>query len=244
MVRIISAGTTDIGLRRTNNEDAFLVLTEAGLYVVADGMGGAAAGEVASGIFVQTAREVFSPVIPADEEQVFSLVQEVYRLANQRIIDHAMNNPADAGLGCTAELLTFFSDRYIIGHVGDSRIYLFRDGELRQLTKDHSLVQHQIDQGLISVEEGRTHALKNIVLRALGTDPALSLDIIRGRSQQADIFLLCSDGLSDMIEDNDIRSILDSPDVPEVKAQRLIDAAKAAGGRDNVTVVLCQVETT
>ena len=238
MLTLLSAGSTDVGLRRSNNEDAFLARAEAGLFAVADGMGGAAAGEVASGIFVETAASLFDRAFA--EEESFARVQEAFRLANERMFEHVTAHPAAQGMGCTAELLAISGDRYVVGHVGDSRTYLFRQGELRQITKDHSLVQQQVDQGFISAAEAKRHAMKNIVLRALGTDPALSLDLIRGRVLPQDIFLLCSDGLTDMVDDDAIREILASVRPITDKAGQLIESAKAAGGRDNVTVVLCQ----
>ncbi|CAG0972249.1 PPM family protein phosphatase [Geobacteraceae bacterium] len=244
MIKLISASATDVGLRRTNNEDACLAIPEESLFALSDGMGGAAAGEIASGYFIDTVREVFSGQNRSSEEKVCALVQEAFRLSNQRIISHAAEHPQDEGMGCTGELLTFCSDRYIIGHVGDSRIYLFREGKLRQITKDHSLVQLQVDQGIISAEEAKQHPMKNIILRALGSVPSLSLDIIKGSVLHHDIFLLCSDGLSDMVVDAVIQNTLATTHSLEYKVQNLIESANSAGGRDNITVVLCEVEAT
>lgn len=240
MLTFQSAGTSDVGLRRSNNEDAYLLASEVGLYAVADGMGGADAGEVASDIFVKTAGEVFGQTPATHEDETSVRVQEVFRRANDRMIDYITMNSLVKGMGCTAELLTFTGDRYIVGHVGDSRTYLLRDGELRQITKDHSLVQQQVDQGFITAADAKNHSMKNIVLRALGTDPNLSLDLIRGRVLPLDIFLLCSDGLTDMVDDEVLRRILCSQQALPDKAHQLIESALTAGGRDNVTVVLCQ----
>ncbi|WP_306535257.1 Stp1/IreP family PP2C-type Ser/Thr phosphatase [Geobacter sp.] len=244
MIKLISASATDVGLRRTNNEDACLAIPEERLFALSDGMGGAAAGEIASGYFIDTVREVFSGQNRSSEEKVCALVQEAFRLSNQRIISHAAEHPQDEGMGCTGELLTFCSNRYIIGHVGDSRIYLFREGKLRQITKDHSLVQLQVDQGIISAEEAKQHPMKNIILRALGSVPSLSLDIIKGSVLHHDIFLLCSDGLSDMVVDAVIQNTLATTHSLEYKVQNLIESANSVGGRDNITVVLCEVEAT
>ena len=243
MVKILSASATDVGLRRTNNEDASLALPELGLFALSDGMGGAAAGEIASGYFIDTVRDIFINQNHESEEKICTLVQEAFRLSNQRIISHALLHPADQGMGCTGELLVFYADRYLIGHVGDSRIYLFRGGKLRQITKDHSLVQLQVDQGLITAEEARMHPMKNIILRALGNNPALSLDIIKGSAQHNDVFLLCSDGLSDMVADTIIQNTLASTQSIENKVQSLINSANSAGGKDNITVILCAVES-
>ena len=240
MVTYVAAGATDVGLRRSNNEDAFLVLSEHGVVAVADGMGGAAAGEVASSIFVETVAELFHSYEAVSPDEAASLVQEAFRSANQRMVSHVIQHPQDHGMGCTAELLAFGGDRYVLGHVGDSRTYLFRDGELRQITKDHSLVQQQVDQGLISPAEAKKHALKNVVLRALGADLELSLDLIRGRVFPGDLFLLCSDGLTDMVDDDGIRQTVSSQQPLPDLVTRLIEEAKSAGGRDNITVVLCQ----
>lgn len=240
MFTYFAAGASDVGLRRSNNEDAFLVRSDLGVLAVADGMGGAAAGEVASAIFVDAAGELFDEASPVPAEAYHALVQDVFRLANERMIAHIAKHPDHRGMGCTAELLVLSGDRYIVGHVGDSRTYLFRAGELRQVTKDHSLVQQQVDQGLISAQQARTHAMKNIVLRALGANLELSLDLVRGRVLPNDLFLLCSDGLSDMLPDDTIREIISSRrEIPEM-VNDLIEGAKAAGGKDNVTVVLCQ----
>jgi protein phosphatase len=244
MTIIETAGATDVGLRRSNNEDAFIILLDQQAVSVADGMGGAAAGEVASKIFVTAVQDFFSTAWVATEEAVYQIVQQVFNAANNRIIEHTIRNPEHAGMGCTGELLAFTDGRYIIGHVGDSRIYLFRNGELRQLTKDHSLVQMQLDGGTITVEEARVHPKKNIVLRAVGMELDFSLDILRGNTFVEDLFLLCSDGLTDMIEDDVISTILLSPSPLALKTEHLIESAKNAGGKDNITVVLCKVNQT
>jgi PPM family protein phosphatase len=234
---------TDIGLRRANNEDSFLVRPDLDMCVVADGMGGAASGEIASRMFVEAAQEVFLGSRPRSEQDTYALVQEAFGLGNERIYSYASANPAHKGMGCTAELIVFHNDCYMIGHVGDSRTYLFRDGVLRQITKDHSLIQQQLDQGLITPEEMRKHALKHVVLRALGVQPSVALDLTKGTCLSDDIFLLCSDGLTDMLEDYVIQETLSGSGSIEAKGEALIDSAKAAGGYDNITVVLCQVSS-
>jgi protein phosphatase len=146
-------------------------------------------------------------------------------------------------MGCTAELLKFIDQVYVIGHVGDSRVYLFRQGQLKQITKDHSLVQEQVEQGLISAIEARTSTLRHQILRAVGITDSLAVDFIKGRILPGDIFLLCSDGLSDMIEDSIIQQELSLPITLQQKTDTLIQSAKAAGGHDNITVILCEVVT-
>ena len=239
-MKIAIVGRTDVWTKRKNNEDAFVILPSQRFAAVADGMGGAAAGEVASRIFVDTVREYFLRLDPTSEDDVNTTIREAFLQGNARIVHNAKSTPEYEGMGCTAELIGFFEDRYVVGHVGDSRTYLFRDGELRQITKDHSLVQHQVDQGLISDEEARNHSMKNIVLRALGIDLSLPLDIVRGRVLPRDIFLLCSDGLTDMLQDGEISVILSRSNSLAEKVDMLINDAITAGGKDNVTVVLCQ----
>jgi protein phosphatase len=241
MLRLIASATTDVGLRRSNNEDAFLAMPEIGTFSLADGMGGAAAGEVASEIFVATVGKIFTGYQPADEVNAKRLIQQTFLQANERMLEYVREHPEAEGMGCTGELLTLVENQYIIGHVGDSRVYLFRDGYLRQLTKDHSLVQEQIDQGLISRAEARNHSMKNIVLRALGIKSTIALDLIRGKTLHNDIYLLCSDGLSDLVEDTDIESVLGSESSIDAKVEKLIERANAAGGKDNITVIVCKV---
>ena len=243
MLKVNSVAKTDVGMKRSSNEDAFLVSPDLGLFVVADGMGGAAAGEVASKIFVDSALEVFGRVSRQSEQEMYVLIQEAFRLGNERMIGHVTLNPLDRGMGCTAELIAFCDDNYMVGHVGDSRTYLLREQKLRQVTKDHSLVQEQVDKGLITPEEAKKHNFRNIVLRAVGADPTVSLDLIKGKCLPGDIFLLCSDGLTDLVDDNSIREILSSMCGLVDKADQLVESAKTAGGNDNITVLLCEISS-
>jgi len=242
MLPIHSFGQTDIGLRRSNNEDTFLCQPELSVWAVADGMGGAASGEVASGIFADAVLEIFSEAGRPAERDNFLLIQETFRLANERILTWASHNPEYKGMGCTAELLAFSDQDYILGHVGDSRTYLFREGELKQLTRDHSLVQAQLDEGLITVEEAQKHALRNVILRAVGVEEALAVDFIRGKSFPGDFFLLCSDGLTSAVDDRSIQEAISLPLSLSQKVEKLIALAKSAGGYDNITVVLCEAK--
>lgn len=241
MSKIEFHAKSDIGLSRSNNEDALVVRPELSLFAVADGMGGAASGEVASSIFVETAGEVFSRGALQSDEEVRELVQKTFQLANERILSRGKENPDHLGMGCTAELIAFFNRRFVLGHVGDSRTYLFRDGQLRQMTRDHSLVQDQVDLGLITEGEAEKHSLRNVILRAVGAEDSLAVDFIRGESHPHDLFLLCSDGLTDMVVDASIGEVLALPiDLP-LKVDELIELAKKEGGRDNITVILCEV---
>ena len=237
----IFCGKTDIGLRRSNNEDAFIISPELGFCLAADGMGGAAAGELASKIFADTVLEIFADSTDQSEKEILYRVKKAFSFANEKILDDATQNPNHEGMGCTAELLAFFGDGFALGHVGDSRTYRFRNGQLSQLTQDHTLVQQQIEEGLISSENIRNHPLRNIILRALGQERELALDLLRGKILPGDLFLLCSDGLTDMVQDDQIQEILSSDIDIHRKADKLVESAKAAGGKDNITVVLVAI---
>ncbi len=241
MIRLISAGATHVGLVRTNNEDAFLAMPEAGLFAISDGMGGAAAGEIASRYFIETAQAVLGGRITVSEERSAALIEKVFRRSIKRIVEHTVQNPDDEGMGCTGDLLLLFDGHYVIGHMGDSRVCLMRGGCLRQLTRDHSLVQGLVDEGILTPAQAKNHPRKNIILRVVGTDPFVCPDILKGEALNHDIFLLCSDGLTDMVDDSAIRNILVSTQPLQSKMESLIGAALAAGGKDNVTVVLCEV---
>jgi len=241
MPQEIFCGKTDIGLRRSNNEDAFIISPELGFCLAADGMGGAAAGELASKIFADTVLEIFADSTDQSEKEILYRVKKAFSFANEKILDHATQNPNHEGMGCTAELLAFCGDGFALGHVGDSRTYRFRNGQLRQLTQDHTLVQQQIEEGLISSENIRNHPLRNVILRALGQERELALDLLRGKILPGDLFLLCSDGLTDMVQDDQIQEILSSDIDIHRKADKLVESAKAAGGKDNITVVLVAI---
>jgi PPM family protein phosphatase len=241
MVETRLYGKTDTGIRRLDNEDAFVILSELDLCALADGMGGAAAGELASQFFADAVVETFAAVGQRSEQEIVGLVEKTYRAANERILLHVSNNPEHKGMGCTAELLVFLDHGYVLGHVGDSRTYLFRSGQLKRLTNDHSVVQSQLDQGLITASEARKHPLRNVILRAVGTNEVLAFDLIRGRIQLGDLFLLCSDGLTDMVDDGVLREVL-TAELPLLqKVDQLIDLANSAGGHDNITVILGEV---
>ena len=241
MPRIVTCGKTDIGLRRGNNEDAFLDDPKKGLCLVSDGMGGAAAGELASRMFVETAKGIFSDPFDATEDENMQRVRQAFIKANERILEHVRENEHHRGMGCTGELISFSNGGFVIGHIGDSRTYLLRESRLKQLTHDHSLVQNQLDKGLITYEEARTHPHRNVINKALGIDDHLYPDILSGKAFSGDLFLLCSDGLTDMVEDGNIREILASDQTLPEKAKPLIASALEAGGKDNITVLLSHV---
>lgn len=234
-------GATDVGNARTNNEDTFHISEACHYCLVADGMGGAAAGEVASRIFADTARSVFDGHDAKSVSDSLARVQATFKRANENMLRYVARNPNARGMGCTAELLAFSEDRVIIGHVGDSRTYRFRSHTLKLLTKDHSLVQEQIDQGLISSQEARRHAMRNVILKAIGVNDTIAFDLMKGRRLPEDLFLLCSDGLTDMIDESDVSAILKGDGTLREKTHALIQLAKASGGKDNITVVLSAV---
>ena len=240
MTGFLLFGKTDQGLRRKKNEDTILVNEDKGFCLVADGIGGAAAGDVASQIFARTAREVFARKQDTRDIEI-ELVQKTFQIANDSILRYAENNSACNGMGCTAELLAFGSRRFVLGHMGDSRTYRLRNGNLKQLTTDHSLVQEQLDQGMITEEEASHHSFKNVISRAVGIKKNPSLDILRGNTISGDLFLLCSDGLTDMIEDALIKKHLDSRTGIQKKVENLINEANINGGKDNISVVLADI---
>lgn len=201
-------------------------------------MGGAAAGEVASSIIGETASELFLADQGNSLETMQELVRECFLSAHARILSQARETPAYSGMGCTAELLACKQDRFVLGHVGDSRTYLLRRDNLERLTTDHTLVQAQQDQSLISHEQATNHSLRNVILRAVGIGETLEVDIIDGSIQSGDLFLLCSDGLSAMVDDEKIKELLMFDGPLPLKATLLVDQANSAGGRDNVSVVL------
>ncbi|RWX47539.1 protein phosphatase [Candidatus Electrothrix communis] len=241
-IRLSAHGLTDIGLRRTSNEDNWLIRCEVGCFLVADGMGGAAAGEIASQIFMNIADQTNDRPEERTKEKAIALLKESFSTANTEIRNHAVQNPDRMGMGCTAELLLVHDRGFVLGHIGDSRSYRLRRGHLARLTKDHSLVQDQVDQGLISKDEARTHRLRNVISRAVGVNDQLEVDIIQGGLQAGDLFLLCSDGLTDMVADDEILNILLRQEVLADQVARLIELANAGGGRDNITVVLVRVD--
>jgi PPM family protein phosphatase len=241
-VRTIASGLTDAGRLRPHNEDAYYIENDKKVFSVADGIGGAAAGEVASSLFIKTVSEVFVACENNDQTQARDCVKHVFLTANIRVLDHVAGNPAHEGMGCTAELLTFYPGGFVLGHIGDSRAYRLRQGVLTQLTKDHSLVQQQIDEGLIDTEQAKHHPMRNVILRAVGVDSEVAVDILSGLTYSGDLYLLCTDGLHDMLDDVQIAEVLLSEKPLTEKASRLVYLANEAGGRDNISVVLIEVE--
>ncbi|HEY9095078.1 MAG TPA: Stp1/IreP family PP2C-type Ser/Thr phosphatase [Hydrogenophaga sp.] len=234
---------TDPGLIRDNNEDSVVVDDENQLVVLADGMGGYNAGEVASAMatsFVKTelGRWLLEGGSEASSRELKRAMEICIDNANRSIFNAANANVAYAGMGTTLVMGVFLGSRAMIGHVGDSRCYRLRGNTLQQLTRDHSLLQEQIDAGLISQEQAQFATHKNLVTRALGVEDTVLLEVNEFRVEDNDIFLFCSDGLSDMVSDQRLAAILQPQTPLEETAGALVDAANDSGGRDNISVIL------
>jgi protein phosphatase len=223
-----------VGRQRQGNEDNFFV--QSPLFVVADGMGGAQAGEVASELAVEAFR---SGLPDGSPEQGLT---ELIRAANRRIFDTAREDAQRQGMGTTCTAAYVAEDEVVVAHVGDSRCYLLRQGELTRLTRDHSLVGELVDRGKLTEEQAETHPQRSVITRALGPEPEVRVDTERVAARAGDAFLLCSDGLTSMVREADVAGILRDAGSLEQAGRELIAAANAAGGRDNITVVLFSVE--
>jgi serine/threonine protein phosphatase PrpC len=231
-LRIVEkAGRTDVGRQRSANEDSLVMRPP--LFAVADGMGGAKAGEVASAVAVaavEDARESGEPI----EAQLASIVRD----ANRRIYDLAVADESRRGMGTTLTLVKVHDGEVSLAHVGDSRAYRMRDGELAQLTRDHSLVAELERSGQITAEAAEHHPQRSIITRALGPEPDVEVDTYTLAGREGDVFLICSDGLTSMISDDEVASILRSASSLDEAAGALVLAANQSGGKDNITVIL------
>lgn len=261
-----SAAASDRGRVRDGNEDSLLELPERGLFAVADGMGGHAAGDVASRLAVEALEESLADPAEGPDPSgaacppAADRLTETVRDANRRILRDADENPGRSGMGTTLTSLALGADgAWRVGHVGDSRAYLHRRGELRQITTDHSWVGRRVAAGELTREEARRHPMSSVLERALGTSADVEVDVEEGLAEAGDLFLLCSDGLTDMLAHDEIEAALrgiggeaggagnadrgGDPSDPRLEdvVDRLVSAANRAGGRDNVTVVLVRV---
>ena len=236
---------TDPGLMRDNNEDSIAVDDPTHLCILADGMGGYNAGEIASGMataFIKSelGRWLSQVGRHANGKELRRAMEICVENANHSIFNAANSNPQYSGMGTTLVVGAFQNTRLMLGHIGDSRCYRWRAGQLQQITKDHSLLQEQIDAGLITPQQALTSVNKNLVTRALGVEDAVLLEVNEHRVELGDIYLMCSDGLSDMISDDAIAAILLGAKSLEQTARHLVAAANDAGGRDNISVLLVQ----
>lgn len=238
---------TDVGRARDNNEDSVALDQSVGLAVLADGMGGYNAGEVASQmltsfICAELGRWLKESGGSARATDVRRAMDICVDNANRAIFNAANTNPRYAGMGTTLVLGVFLEEGLLLGHVGDSRAYRLRNGQLTQISRDHSLLQEQIDAGLLTPEEAVYSSNKNLVTRAVGVEDAVMLELHLHEVQPGDIYLLCSDGLSDMLDDATLCQLLLNHRSLPLAARALIDAANDMGGRDNIAVVLIRDE--
>ncbi len=245
------ATATDPGMVRSHNEDSIGTDAEIGLAVLADGMGGYNAGEVASGIAVAMLTTEMKQALDTHEPHALDssgetlaekFVRENSAKANAAIYQTAKSQPQYSGMGTTLVVALFFDNRMTVGHIGDSRLYRLRKDDFEQVTRDHSLLQEQIDSGMLTKEQARYSQNKNLVTRAVGIDPEVETEVHTYNVEPGDIYLLCSDGLSDMVQDEDIHSTLSTlqSNLP-LAATQLVQLANDCGGRDNISVILVRI---
>jgi len=250
-MQVRAFGATDVGKVRSANEDSFLVDPEWKLYIVADGMGGHQGGGYASSHAVKRIQEEIAgsddeqertqPVgISAGRTPAQIKLRNALLIANDHLFKKALEDPNLRGMGTTVTAMQLEDSALNIAHVGDSRLYLLRDGSLRQLTKDHSWVQEQVDSGVLTDEEAKTHPLKNIITRSLGHDRELLVDLIKIEFEPGDKYMMCSDGLTNMVDDDLILEVMSEMDV-ESAVNDLVRRALEAGGLDNVTAVMVEI---
>ncbi len=251
-MQVKAYGATDVGKVRTANEDSFLIDEDRLLYIVADGMGGHQGGDFASSHAVEWIRE---EVIKQEEAQESTLpvggpgektpaqtrLKHALKETNGRLFKKASEDPSLRGMGTTV-IAVQLDDKYVnIAHVGDSRIYLLREGILFQVSRDHSWVQEQIDAGLLNKDEAESHPLKNIITRSMGHEPEVEVDLLKEEFQAEDRFLLCSDGLSNMVDDDTVQKVLSEMEI-EAAVDDLMKKALEAGGLDNTTILVIEIQ--
>ena len=236
------AARTDVGVVRSGNEDSYLMASDRGLFIVADGMGGHAAGEVASDMATRILAEEYRPVRGMSDDELMSQMIGAIRSANEAIFRRTLSEHDKRGMGTTVTALHLLPRRYLIGQVGDSRAYLLRGGVLTQLTKDHSYVQEQVDAGRLSPEEARVHPYANVITRCVGSSSDVIPDLFFGTLEVGDLLLLASDGLTGMLDDEDVLEIMASGLPLEEMVDGLIAGANHRGGLDNVTTILVRIE--
>ncbi len=246
------ASHTDPGMVRSHNEDSVASVAEKGLVVLADGMGGYNAGEVASGmattVITTELRQLLEDHPPHEvdplsgQKAAMKMLQEQVAKANTSVYQASQSQPQYAGMGTTLVVALFYDNKMMVAHIGDSRLYRMRGDEFGQVTKDHSLLQEQIDAGVLTKAQAKHASNKNLVTRALGIDPVVEAEIHEYDTQPGDIYLLCSDGLSDMVSDEDIGMALKALGANlNLAAQQLVQMANDNGGRDNVSVILIKI---
>lgn len=234
-------GTTHVGKVRDHNEDAFFVSENGSFFLVSDGMGGLAAGELASKITRDTVSELLTQQLEATDS-VEKTIRAAFEKANTEVRKAMSDMAAAKGMGCTCVVLVFKENDFFVGYVGDSRIYLFRNSQLKQLTRDHSYVEELFMRGLITAEEKKDHPYKSSITRYVGHAEKIEVDISSGPVANDDIFILCSDGLTGEVEDEQIQVICEQGLAMEESVGKLVNQALENGGRDNITVVSVKVE--
>jgi serine/threonine protein phosphatase PrpC len=253
MLRARSSGLSDVGVIRSHNEDCFEIDPEHQVFVVADGMGGHSHGEIASRIAVDAIREFVSRTEDNDATLPFEMdpaisrqgnrIRAAIRIAHDRVLRAIRQDASLHGMGTTVVGLLLDGDSISVAHVGDSRAYRLRQGKLELLTQDHTWVNEQVVAGFLSEEQARAHPLKNVVTRALGGDAEVDIDVKEWAVEAGDIYLLCSDGLTTMLTDDEILARLRTPGRLEEICGRLVRDANSRGGYDNVSVVLVRIES-
>ncbi len=246
------AAQTDVGLMRLHNEDAIAVCPETGMTVLADGMGGYNAGEVASELAIAVIKDYInnrlngflSLLIPHQPDELVQIVGSSVELANNTILNTSINEPQFTGMGTTLVMSLCYGKSMVIAHVGDSRAYRLRGGRFEQITKDHSVVQEQIDAGMISAESAQYSDIKNLVTRAVGVGYPVEVEVNLHQLEVGDLYLLCSDGLSDMLSMQKMDEILQKNNQTlQEKCAELIEEANLQGGRDNISVILFKINS-
>lgn len=242
-MQIAVGARTDVGMLRAGNEDNFFAEADdrRGVFVVADGMGGHAAGEVASEMAVQIIARQLLPITSVKDPRASATVAQSLKDANRAIYDRMLAEVDKQGMGTTASVAVLSDAGYLIGQIGDSRIYLLRDGALKQLTKDHSYVQEQVDAGLLTPEQARYHPYSNVITRCVGASEDVEVDIYTDAIKVGDVFLLASDGLTGMVDDRRLQQLLLARSGPGRIVDSLITEANGRGGLDNITAIVIQV---
>jgi protein phosphatase len=242
-VQLSVAAGTDVGRIRAGNEDNLYADAdpERGLFIVADGMGGHAAGEVASEMAVQIVAREMARFRDLGGTEALTGMAEALKAANGAIYERTIVEADKQGMGTTASSLMMGGGRWIIGHIGDSRVYLLRDNVFRQVTKDHSYVQEQVDAGFLTPEQARYHPYSNVITRCVGANASVEADVLNGEIQNGDLWLLCSDGLTGMVEDPQLRKIMETRQTPGRMVDAMITEANRRGGLDNITAIVVQV---
>ena len=241
-MRFTCAARTDVGIVRSGNEDNYLMLSDRGIFIVADGMGGHAAGEVASEMAVRIISRELGSLRGLTDEQVAERLRNAVLASNEAIFARTLTEHDKRGMGTTVTTLVLLPGRYLIGQVGDSRAYLLRDGRLLQVTKDHSYVQEQVDAGLLTHEQARAHPYSNVITRCVGAGSEVAPDVYFGTLRTGDILLIASDGLTGMLEDQQLAEILKGDGDPQGWVDRLVSEANRRGGLDNITAIVVKID--